>query len=94
MIHIENLVTEVPPLKNSNKESNIITKSIPNDEYKCQVRLSGLPEKSDPKSITCDLQDRTQINEVIEKLDSTAVIKNSPRVGKKLKQGLQRFWLR
>ena len=55
--HIETFVTETPPLENSNKESNIIKKSIPNDECKCQIKLSGLPENFDTKSIFGDMQD-------------------------------------
>ena len=51
---IETLVTEIPPLENSNRKSNIITKNIPNGEYKCQTRISGLPENSDPESIIGD----------------------------------------
>ena len=82
MTHIETVVTEIPPIENSNKESNIIKKSIPNDEYKCQVTISGLPENSDPKSSIGDLRKRTQINQIFEKLDSTAVIKDSRRVRK------------
>ena len=75
--HIETLLTEFPPLESSNKGGNIKKKRIPNDESKCQVKISGLPEISDPKSIISDLRDRTQINETNEKLDSTAVIKDS-----------------
>ena len=44
--------------------------------------MMSTSENFDPKSIIGDLQDRTQINKIIETLDSIAVIKDSRSVGK------------
>ena len=82
--HLNTLVAKIPPLEIP-KNPDLSTAKIMNvmtDDYKCQVRISGIEETPDNTASKQIIEDQVQIEEVLEKIDCSFPIKGVRRMGR------------
>ena len=82
--HLNTLVAKIPPLEIPKTPDSSTAKimNVMTDDYKCQVRISGIEETPENTASKQMIKDQVQIEEVLEKIDCSFPIKGVRRMGR------------